>query len=195
MKKIKTLFERNMEGDHLIRDEVVAGCEWVITGGGIATQKHDGTACLMRDGKLYKRYQLNPSRKAPKDFEPAEDVIEETGKQHGWVPVKNGPDDKFHREAFDKYDDHPDGTYELCGPKIGTNPEGFAELVLEPVKDIHEEPMTTIKTASINDLIKAFVQIDSKRNEPCMQCRNSGPHSSKCDIGKALRNARLEVGG
>lgn len=75
-----------------------------------------------------------------------------------------------------------------------SKPEVKAEQ-LEPVKEVPDEPMTRIKTSTINDLINAFETMDAKRNEPCMQCRNSGPHSARCDIGKAIRNAKLEVGG
>ena len=39
----------------------------------------------------------------------------------GWVPVTDGPEDEYHREAFDET--LQDGTYELLGPKIQGNPE------------------------------------------------------------------------
>lgn len=39
MKKIISLFKRNYEGDHLVRDEIVEGAEWVIAGEGEATRK------------------------------------------------------------------------------------------------------------------------------------------------------------
>jgi hypothetical protein len=37
MKKIISLFARNYETDHLVRDEIVAGAEWVVAGEGFAT--------------------------------------------------------------------------------------------------------------------------------------------------------------
>lgn len=43
MKKIKSLFKRNYETDHLVRDEVVEGSEWVLEGHGVGTLKIDGT--------------------------------------------------------------------------------------------------------------------------------------------------------
>jgi hypothetical protein len=49
-------------------------------------------------------------------------------KQPGWVPVGSGPDDRWHREAFEGTES--DGTYELCGPKVQGNPEGFNTHVL-----------------------------------------------------------------
>src|SRR6185369_5551540 len=138
MKKIISLFQRNYDGDRLVRNEVVPGAEWVLAGEGTATRKLDGTCCMVRDGKLYKRYEVKQGKKPPANFEPANDVDENTGKQQGWVPVGDGPEDKWHREAWDDSFEMcisggvghacglPDGTYELCGPNIQGNPEGFA---------------------------------------------------------------------
>lgn len=127
MQKIISLFQRNYEGDKRVRNEVVPGAEWVLAGEGVATRKYDGTCCLMRDGKLLKRYEVKPGKKPPADFEPANDVDDTTGKQQGWVPVGNGPDDRWHREALERgafpYGALNDGTYELCGPKVNGNPE------------------------------------------------------------------------
>ena len=56
MRKIPSLFKRDYEGTRLVYDEVVPGSEWVLAGEGVATRKWDGTACMVRDGRLYKRY-------------------------------------------------------------------------------------------------------------------------------------------
>jgi hypothetical protein len=134
MQKIISVFQRNYETDRLIRDEVVPGAEWVLAGEGRPTQKLDGTCCLVRDGKLFKRYEVKPGKKPPVDFEPATDVDETTGKQQGWVPVGDGPNDKWHREAWanlcEDTDDPRDGTYELLGPSVQGNPEGSTYHVL-----------------------------------------------------------------
>lgn len=122
MKKIISLFQRNYDGDRLVRNEVVPGAEWVLAGEGVATQKYDGTCCLVRNGSLFKRYEVKPGGKPPAGFEPANDVDEATGKQQGWLPVGDGPEDRWHREAF-AADACCDGTYELCGPKVQGNPE------------------------------------------------------------------------
>ena len=59
MKKIPTLFERDWNGDRSrVLPQVHSGCEWVLAGEGIATRKLDGTCCMIRDGKLYKRREL-----------------------------------------------------------------------------------------------------------------------------------------
>ena len=62
MKKIKTLFCRNYETDRLVRDELVPGTEWVVAGEGVALRKYDGTCCLIKDGKFYKRYELKAGK-------------------------------------------------------------------------------------------------------------------------------------
>jgi len=132
MEKIISLFQRDYDGDRLVRNEVVPGAEWVIAGEGVATRKWDGTCCLVRDGKLFKRYHCNEGQKLPAGFELAErkeqkdirgkDVV----KLYGWVPVGDGPEDRWHREAVNR-DGLADGTYELCGPKVQGNAENLSE--------------------------------------------------------------------
>lgn len=129
MKKIISLFQRNYDGDRLVRNEVTPGAEWVINGEGTPTKKFDGTCCLVRDGKFFKRYEVKKGGKPPENFEPANEVDLQTGKQQGWVPVGQGPEDQWHREAWEKYGSIPDdGTYELIGPKIQNNAEQILSL-------------------------------------------------------------------
>lgn len=141
MKKIISLFQRNYDGDRLVHNEVAPGAEWVIAGEGVATRKYDGTCCLIRDGKLYKRHEIKPGGKAPTNFEPANDIDENTGKQQGWIPVGDGPEDKWHREGLENSPlartpsgEYIDGTYELVGPKIQGNPERMPRHELVPHK-------------------------------------------------------------
>lgn len=124
MKKIISLYQRNYDGDRLVRNEVVPGAEWVIQGEGVATEKLDGTCCMIRDGKLHKRYEVKAGKKAPENFEPANEVDSTTGRQQGWLPVGDGPEDQWHREAFQN---QTDGTYELIGPKVQGNPYQLKE--------------------------------------------------------------------
>lgn len=130
MKKIPTLFVRDVDLPRRVVTEITPGCEWVINGEGVATRKYDGTCCLVRDGKLFRRYEVKKGKQPPPNFEPATEVDPNTGKQQGWLPVGSGPEDKYHREAFA----HPfeDGTYELVGPKIQGNPEHLAWHALIP---------------------------------------------------------------
>lgn len=137
MKKIPTLFVRDENDRKHVTREVNPECKWVIDGDGTPTRKFDGTCCLVQDGKLYKRYELKPGKTPPNDFEPADHFDRNTGKQPEWVPVGDGPEDKFHHEAWDSWKltaevdsdisfPPPDGTYELVGPKVQGNPEGYS---------------------------------------------------------------------
>lgn len=130
MKKIISLYQRNYDGDRLVRDEIVPGAEWVIAGDGIATRKFDGTCCMVRDGRLYKRYDAKAGRVPPDGFEPAQEPDPVTGHCPGWLAVCDSPDDRWHREAM--VPGLPDGTYELVGPKIQGNPDGYATHTLVP---------------------------------------------------------------
>lgn len=139
MKKIISLFQRNYDGDRLVRDEVTPGAEWVIAGEGLATRKWDGTCCMVRDGKLFKRYDAKRGKTPPANFEPAQDYDEITGHMPGWIPVGDEPESQWHREAFARHGYilwgtvmctradliFPDGTYELCGPKVNGGNDGF----------------------------------------------------------------------
>jgi hypothetical protein len=122
VKKIPSLFQRNYETDRLCRNELVPGCEWINDPGVIATRKFDGTCCLIRNGRLFKRLEVKPGNKPPVGFEPAGEPDPETGKQQGWVSChESRPEDRWHFTAFSP--SMEDGTYELCGPKVQGNPE------------------------------------------------------------------------
>jgi hypothetical protein len=138
MQKIISLFERNYDGDRLVRNSVTPGAEWVQAGEGVPTRKFDGTCCLVRDGKLYKRYEVKRGGKFPGGFEPSCDMDPFTGKLQGWVPVGDGPEDRWHREAWDLFLSDSavrEGTFELCGPKVNGNPERLSSHVLIPHGD------------------------------------------------------------
>jgi len=131
---------------------------WVFEGKGYPTRKYDGTACLVKDGKLFKRYELKPGKAAPDGFMPAQDSDPNTGKQPGWVPVGDGPEDKWHREGFNNYirnvinkHHESDGTYELVGPKIQGNKEEVEKHELIP----HES------AATLPDILRTFADIKS----------------------------------
>lgn len=157
MKKIPTLFMRNYITDKLVRNEITSGCEWVLTGEGQATRKFDGMCCLVRDGKLYKRYELKEGKDKPENFEPVCEVDPITKKQQGWLPVSKWPttksEDMYFRGTFEeKEKPFEDGTYELCGPEINKNPEGFTQHVLiRHKKEILNAPRTF-------DKLKEFFQ-------------------------------------
>lgn len=140
MKKIISLFQRNYESDaeggRRVRDELVAGAEWVASGEGRATRKWDGVAVLIKDGRAFMRFDAKTGRKVPDGFIPAQPSPDPvTGHWPGWVSA-DSPSGKYVREAVEKAGVVPDGTYEVCGPKIGTrhgaNPEKLETHILVP---------------------------------------------------------------
>lgn len=132
MRKIPTLFERDWDGDRSrVLNQVHPECEWVLAGEGIATRKVDGTCCMVRDGKLFKRQEFKQGQPIPRDFEEV-GFDPETGKRVGWRPVGDGPEDKWHRLGFANLADKADGTYELVGPNTQKNPEKYERDLLVP---------------------------------------------------------------
>lgn len=166
MKKIPSLFQRDRSpGNHQVYNEVTPGCEWVLAGEGVATEKMDGTCCLIRDGKMYKRYELKKGKTAPSDFEPAQEPDPITGDIPGWIPVGDGPEDKYHREALEaamQYQEAeglgglPEGTYELIGPKVQGNPHEMFHHVLYK----HGDMVLTAAPRNFEDL-KVYLAADA----------------------------------
>lgn len=125
MKKIPSLFVRDFAGNpKFVLPQVTPGCEWVFLGEGTPTRKRDGTACMVDDGgKHFRRYDAKRGKTPPEGFVPAQpDPDPETGHWPGWLPIGDGPQDKWYRAA--EWPTEP-GTYELCGPKFQTNAEGL----------------------------------------------------------------------
>jgi hypothetical protein len=177
MKKIPTIFVRDESNRSIVTDVVTPGCEWVLAGHGVPTIKLDGTCCLVRDGKLYKRHEVKPDKPSPEGFI-LEDHDPITGKSFGWLAVGDGPEDKWHREAWIRrgFRDIPivDWTYELCGPKVNGNPEGLSHHCLVPHAQQSAEHVRTF------EWIKAFV---SKRDiEGLVYWRD--PSDPNCDKAK-----------
>lgn len=140
MIKIKSLFQRNYDGDRQVRDEIVPGSEWVINGEGYATRKWDGMAIKIDDGEFFKRYDAKKGRKPPQDFVPVQPEPDpETGHWPGWVSI-NGKEwviIAIAAQAMMKgAKEYLDGTYEFCGPSVGTrhgaNPENLKANILVP---------------------------------------------------------------
>ena len=81
---------------------------------------------MVRKGLLYKRYEVKEGRTPPTAFIAAADPDPKTGKQPGWLPATDKPDDRWLMEAWRNAEgDLPDGTYELVGPKIQSNREEY----------------------------------------------------------------------
>jgi len=155
MKKIPTLFMRDFDNDpSRVLNEVHPECQWVLDGEGVATIKLDGTAVMFRNFQPYKRRGVKKGQEPPFGFELVEKE-ETTGKSVGWVPVGEGPEDKWHREAFTE-PNYVDGTYELIGPKIQGNPEQETCHLLVP----HHSPGLILANSVPRsyDELKAWLQ-------------------------------------
>jgi hypothetical protein len=127
VKKIPTVFVRDENDRAHVTNEVTPGCEWVLAGEGVPTRKYDGT-CMMLDGEhWWARREVKAGKSEPDGFVPTE-TDEVTGKTVGWEPVGQSPFKKFWQEAVNL--DLEPGTYELVGPKINGNPEGFEHHTL-----------------------------------------------------------------
>lgn len=141
MKKISTLYKKDLENLDLVTQELDERNAWVLEFG-IPTRKFDGTACAVIDGYLYKRYdakegfkkrkvkgewvEIPYSKKAPEGAIPCQDKDPTTGHQPYWVKCDRAkPDDKWFFNAFDKQETWEDGTYECCGVHFQGNPESL----------------------------------------------------------------------
>jgi hypothetical protein len=144
MRKIPTLYVRDFEHDprNLTR-EVHPDCKWVIDGEGIATRKYDGTCVMYAQDGWWVRREVKPGGTPPETFLEIEHD-EETGKTVGWADANESGFVKYLAEALEGAGPFPYGTYELCGPKVNRNPEGFerhtliahaAAEVLDPPQD------------------------------------------------------------
>lgn len=139
MEKISTLYKKDPSDLGRVINEVAPENSWVIEGEGIPTQKFDGTATAVINGKLYRHYDVKLFKrkrgkvitfteeqikaKIPKGAIACQDADEKSGHWPHWVECdRNNPADKLHYEAFDA-EMLEDGTYELCGEKVQGNPE------------------------------------------------------------------------
>lgn len=128
MRKIPTVFRRGDHNRRHVTPVVNHECEWVLAGEGVATRKYDGTCCMFDGLDWWARREVKDGKSAPPNFVVV-NYDEATGKTMGWEPIEQSPFAKFHAEALANDGFDPDiwrsGTYELCGPKINGNPEGY----------------------------------------------------------------------
>jgi hypothetical protein len=132
MHKIPTLYVRDPDNmRHVLRD-VTPGCEWVLDGEGEPTRKWDGT-CVMLDegGAWWARREVKPGREIPAGYRIVQ-RDEVTEKLVGWEPMTQTSFAKIHAEAVANTGTVKPGTYELLGPKINRNPDGFDAHLLMP---------------------------------------------------------------
>lgn len=124
MRKIPTLFQRDETDRRYVTDRVNPGCEWVLAGLGWATRKFDGTCVRIDvDGSIWARREVKRGKTQPDGFQPVQED-HATGKIVGWEPAEQSGFARYIAEAA-SISPFLDGTYELVGPKINGNPEGY----------------------------------------------------------------------
>jgi len=143
MKKMPTIFkllypELAGRKTRIVTDQPnMEQCAWLFNakpGEVEAKQKFDGTSCCCICSVWHKRLTLKKGRTPPSDFIRV-DFDPVTGKYYGWATLEDS--DKWHQEAINNLG--PDhallrdvDTYELCGPKIQSNPEKLTQHTLIP---------------------------------------------------------------
>lgn len=137
MRKMPTLFVREFTqngGIARIRDEVTPGCEWVLQGEGLPTEKVDGSCCAIINGRFYKRYDAKQGKKPPDGAIPCQEAPDPvTGHFPHWVLVDPGsPADKWFWSAYVNTPwIYGDGTYEAVGLHFNGNPYEMDDDFLE----------------------------------------------------------------
>ena len=137
MKKMKTLFKRQFENHKIAKclNEVEPGYQWVLDGEGWATEKIDGTCCLIKDGNIYRRYDYKKGRTLPQGAIPCQEAPDPvTGHFPHWLLcTEDDPNAKYYLEAYErqKNDNLENGTYELIGKHINGNPYNLDIDILE----------------------------------------------------------------
>jgi hypothetical protein len=134
MKKISTLFKKDLNDLSRVTNEINSENQWVFDGEGIPTRKYDGTAAAIINGEIYKRYDVKKGRQVPANSISCQEPDLITGHHPHWVKCeRNNPSDKYFFIAFDLMADSgnvEDGTYELIGEKVKNNPEKVTGHVL-----------------------------------------------------------------
>lgn len=187
MKKISTLYKKDPNDLGRVINEVNTENAWVFESG-IPTRKFDGTACMILNGELYKRYDVKHGKKVPENAIPCQEPDEITGHWPHWIKCeRKDPANKWHFEAFDKLTDKIDGTYEAIGEKLQGNPEHIVghELIkhgceILPISDFSFEGLKDYLSKDEND-IEGIVFHDSKSDKMCK--------IRKCDFGIKRRRS------
>lgn len=166
MRKIPTLLIRDAADRRYVTEEITPGCEWVLAGEGDPTRKYDGTCVLAEkhhtpgaECRWSARREVRAGKTPPPMWvEVAVDPA--TGKRMGWEPIEQSPFAKFHAEALRTAEGLREGTYELCGPKINGNPEGFSGHRLVRHADAERLPVAPgpLTVGGAVDMVRAAAQ-------------------------------------
>jgi hypothetical protein len=127
-----------------------------LEGKAIATQKLDGSACAVINGELYKRYDAKKGKTAPEGAIACQEADFITGHHPHWIKCDiTRKEDKYFLEGFNTLVESgkvEDGTYELIGEKVRSNPENIKGHLL--VK--HGNKILGLESLDF-DFIKSFL--------------------------------------
>ena len=168
MKKIHCLFKREQIGSkYLAIPEYSEDAGHAPNRPTRATVKWDGTACLLHEGQLYARRKLKLGAESPEGWrhwrfqKPRyDDLHPPRTSGHGWVPVDVGVEYARHRDAYVRLPENPpDGTYELVGPGIQSNPyeQEKPTLILHGVHIIETVSIHGVSALRAFQTIEAFL--------------------------------------
>lgn len=154
MKKVPTIFERDRSKPGFpVIDEYAVSHSWLV--GAMPHRKYDGTCCLIRGGQLFKRREVKAGKEMPSGLElVGRDEV--TGEAVGWLPVGEGPEDRWHREALGRLEVRADGTYELCGPHVQSNRERLPQDILIAHAGTETYGTVPIDFASLRDWLSLY---------------------------------------
>lgn len=130
MKKLSTLYKKDPNDLGRVINVINPENAWVFTDG-IPTRKFDGTACMILNGVLYKRYDCRIDKETGEYKKPipegaisCQEPDKISGHHPHWIMCNsNNPNDRWYFVGFEKLENKEDGTYELCGEKVQGNPE------------------------------------------------------------------------
>lgn len=135
MRKLPTIFPKDPKDlGRVIDGPIIEGIDHFKL-------KIDGTACMIKHGRPYCRYDAKLFKrthravtfytkeevqaKLPEGAIPCQEPDELSGHWPHWIPVlENNPSQKYILEGFNNLEKKQDGTYECIGPKLQGNPHG-----------------------------------------------------------------------
>lgn len=134
MKKIRTIYYRNYRTG-LVERKISHGMEWVFDTNVTPTAKYDGMSVMIKNGKVYRRFDCNIDfrkgtlTRPPYGFIPCEMPDMKTGHWAGWYPIDlSESHNALFAEAVSREfgeDGIPgafeETTYELIGPNVRGN--------------------------------------------------------------------------
>lgn len=156
MDKIKTLLVRDWDGNpSLVTRTLENGYDFIVNNEAIPTRKLDGTSCMVKDGKLYKRHDrkrrgkkgamLDEWKEAPEGWIPCE-MDERTGHWWGWAIVDfSKPENWMHKEAW----------INAINAKFSPSKDGFGNAIEGGIVEIDEfDKIAAIDVNAIHEILE-----------------------------------------